>query len=123
MLEDIEDIGPVVAKSIYDWFEDKRNQDLLNKLDKAGVRIASSQLKVKSSKLAGKTFVLTGTLGAMSREEAKQKIKALGGRASSAVSGSTDYVVAGEDPGSKLAKAESLGIKVVDEEEFLKLIK
>ncbi len=121
-LEAIDGVGDVVAKSIYDWFRDKNNQHLLERLLKQ-VKIKKPGNPVsKSGKFSGKKFVLTGTMETMSRDEAKEKIRALGGEVSSSVSKNTDYVVAGETPGSKYDKALSLGIKIIDEKEFKKLI-
>ena len=121
-LQQIQDIGPAVAKSIFDSFHDKRHRELIRKLDQAGVALDSGKLKTKSSKLAGLSFVLTGTMEGMSREEAKERIRALGGETSESVSGKTSYVVAGAEPGSKLAKAQKLGVKVLNEAEFLNLL-
>jgi len=120
-LESIEDIGPKVAESIKNWFEEKNNQKLLEKLDKVGVEIEKPE--TVSLKLKGKTFVLTGTLSTMTREEAKERIKRLGGKVSSSVSVQTDFVVAGTEPGSKYDKAKELGVKILKEEEFLEMIK
>ncbi len=123
-LEKIEGIGPIVAQSIVDWFKDKENQKLLSKLLKH-ITIknpSSSKLLAPSSKLSGKTFVLTGTLSSMSRDEAKQKIRAQGGDISSSVSKETAFVVAGENPGSKHEKAQTLGVKILSEEEFKNLL-
>jgi DNA ligase (NAD+) len=122
-LEKLPDVGPIVAKSIYSWFRDKHNLAILEKLEKNGVRIISRKSKVESRKLSGKTFVLTGALESLTRNEAKAKIRELGGSVSSSVSKNTDYVVAGADPGSKYDKAVKLGIKIMSEEEFIKLIK
>ena len=123
-LEQIEGIGPIVAKEIVEWFKDKENQKLLSKLLKH-VKISSSpsKLSAPSSKLSDKTFVLTGTLSSMTRDEAKEKIRSLGGSISSSVSSETDYVVVGENPGSKYAKAEELGVKTLSEKEFQNLLK
>ncbi len=121
-LQEIQDIGPVVAKSIYDWFRETRNVKLLEKLERAGVRLQSAKRLALSDKLKGRTFVLTGTLESMGREEAKEKIRALGGDISESVSKQTDYVVAGGDPGSKYEKAKKLGIEVVDEKKFLGML-
>ncbi len=121
-LQQVQDIGPAVAKSIYEYFQDKRHQEFIKKMDKAGVILESEKLKVKSKKLEGQTFVLTGTMEGTSREEAKEKIRALGGETSESVSGKTSYVVAGAEPGSKLQKAEKLGVKVLNEAEFLALL-
>ena len=121
-LQEISDIGPVVAKSIYDWFREKRNINLLEKLEKVGVEIAVEPLKAKSLKLKAQTFVLTGTLESMSREQAKEKIRALGGDVNESVSKNTSFVVAGAEPGSKYDKAKKFGVKILDEKEFLVLL-
>ncbi|AKM83815.1 TPA: NAD-dependent DNA ligase LigA [Candidatus Campbellbacteria bacterium] len=122
-LESVYGIGDVVAKSIYDWFRDKKNLHLLEKLFKQ-VKIKTGLGPTQSKgKLEGKKFVLTGTMENMGRDEAKTKIRALGGDISSSVSKAVDYVVAGENPGSKYDKAVELGVKVLSEEEFLRLIK
>jgi len=123
-LRGIEGIGEVVAPTIVTWFEDKENRKLFERLLKQ-VRVKKQETrnnKQKQSKLVGKKFVLTGTLGALEREEAKEKIIALGGQVSGSVSKNTDYVVAGDNPGSKADKARELGIKILDEEEFLRLL-
>jgi len=122
-LEKMKDIGPVVAKSIRSWFSTKENKELLKKFKKVGVKIISQKSKVKNQKLRGLAFVLTGALKSMNREEAKKKIRALGGDVSSSVSKETDYLVVGENPGSKYNKAKKLGVKLINEEEFLKIIK
>ncbi len=119
-LESLHDIGPKVALSIKNWFSEKHNQKLLEKLEKVGIELIKPQ--IKESKLTGKTFVLTGTLKSMSREEAKELIKRLGGHVSSLVSKNTNFVVAGNEPGSKYKKAKAMGIKVIDEAEFLKMV-
>lgn len=120
-LNSIPNIGGVVAKSIFDWFNDSRNQKLLARLEKE-IKILNPEQKRKQ-KLKGSTFVLTGELEAMSRDQAKEAIRELGGDVSSSVSKLTDYVVAGENPGSKFDKAKELGIKIISEQEFLKLLK
>ncbi len=120
----IKDTGEVVAESIYKWFRDKRNLKFLEKLDKVGVKIVSSGLvRLGRKKLKDKIFVLTGELESMSRNEAKEKIRALGGDISSSVSKNTDFVVAGSEPGSKYEKAKKLNVKIISEQEFLKIIK
>jgi DNA ligase (NAD+) len=121
-LQEIPDIGPAVAASIHDWFRTERNAKLVEKLERAGVRIENQKSKIKNQKLAGVTFVLTGTLSSLSRDAAKEKIRALGGDVSESVSKQTSYVVVGENPGSKSDRAKQLGVKVLDEKEFLKLI-
>ena len=119
--QDLEDIGPVVAKALYDFWRDEHSLLLLKKLENAGVRAV---LSVKSSGgvLENKTFVLTGTLNLLSRSEAKQKIISLGGKVKDSVVKETDYVIAGTDPGSKLAQAQKLGVIILTEDDFLKLI-
>ena len=120
-LEKIPDVGPEVSKSIYDWFKAKRNQKLIDDLIQAGVKILPPEKVGK--KLTGRTFVLTGTLETITREETKEKIRLLGGEISETVSKKTDYVVVGKGPGLKLVIAKKLGVKIIDESEFLKLIK
>ena len=120
-LEKIEGIGPKVAASIKDWFSQEENIKLLKDLDKAGVSIEIE--KIKSAKLLGESFVFTGELDSMSREQAKEKIRELGGKVNNAVSRETDLLVLGEKPGSKHKKAKGLGLKIISEEEFLEIIK
>ena len=122
-LQEIPDVGPKVAQNIYDWFRSERNIKFLEKLEKVGIEIEISQLKAKSSKLKDKIFVLTGGLESMSREQAKEKIRELAGDISESVSKKTDYVVAGSEPGSKYEKAKRLGVKTIDEKEFLAILK
>ncbi len=123
-LEELEDVGPIVAKSIYDWFRDEHNIKVLEKLEKADVKI---KLNIKNSisnaNLKGKVFVLTGGLVGLTREEAKVKIRELGGKISSSVSKKTDLVLAGTNPGSKYEKAKKIGVKVINEKEFLEMIR
>ena len=122
-LEAINGIGPKVAASIYEYFHNKEDLKLVDDLLKAGVSIKNIESKNKApKKLAGLSFVLTGTLQHLSRDKAKQKIRALGGNISSAVSKSTAYLIAGENTGSKFDKAKKLGVKIIEEEEFLKMI-
>jgi DNA ligase (NAD+) len=121
-LQEIPDIGPKVAQSIYDWFHEKRNTAFLERLEKVGVEIKSEKREAKSEKLAGKSFVLTGILESMSREQAKEKIRALGGDVNKSVSKNTSYVVAGSEPGSKLEKAKQLKVEILNEKEFLKQV-
>ena len=118
-----EDVGEVIAQSIVQWTSQDRNRNLIERLRKAGLNFESSMhhSAAAAGPLAGKTFVLTGTLPSMSREEATAKIEALGGRVSSSVSKKTDFVLAGEEAGSKLEKARKLGIPVIDEAEFLRM--
>jgi DNA ligase (NAD+) len=123
----IRDIGPAVSQSIVNWFKETRNIQFIEKLDAVGIKIENLKLNTSAGgenlKLSGKTFVLTGTLSAMDREMAKEKIRSLGGSISESVSSKTSYVVAGTEAGSKLAKALKLSVPVLTEDEFLKLIK
>ncbi|HTU63896.1 MAG TPA: NAD-dependent DNA ligase LigA, partial [Polyangiales bacterium] len=118
-LERINDVGPRVSEAIREFFDEPRNRDLVERLRAAGLRFTGEKRK-KSSQLEGQTFVLTGTLPNLTREDAKAKIESAGGRVSGSVSKKTHYVVAGEDAGSKLDKARELGVKVLDEAELLK---
>jgi len=122
-LQKVPDIGPKVAQSIYDWFREERNRKFLERLEKAGVEVEAPAPRAAAGKLTGKTFVLTGSLASMSRDEAKEKIRAQGGDASESVSKKTDYVVAGAEPGSKYEKAKKLGVHTIDEKEFLALLR
>ncbi len=122
-LQNIPDIGPIVAKSIFDWFHAAKNAKFLERLEKAGVEVVKSRTpNPESQELSGSTFVLTGTLSSMSRDEAKDKIRELGGDVSEVVSKATTYVVVGENPGLKYDKAKKWGIKILNEEEFKKVI-
>jgi len=119
--EAILDIGPVVSKSIYEWFHDKDNLKFLEKLEKH-VKIVAPEPKKGSQKLEGKTFVLTGSLETMSRDQAKAKIRELGGDTAESVSSKTSYVVVGSESGSKAERALELGITILEEQDFLKLL-
>jgi len=121
-LEKIDGVGVVVARSIFEWFQDKSNEKLLEKLLK-NIIIKPAYRSNKNLSLSGKTFVLTGTMETLSRDDAKDRIKSLGGKVSSSVSSKTDFVVMGSDSGSKLEKAEKLGVKVINEKGFLGLLK
>jgi DNA ligase (NAD+) len=114
-------IGDVVAQSLTEWCTDDASEELMTKLDDAGVVCLQSEGSGLSQTFAGKTFVLTGTLPVLSREEARRMIKDRGGNVSSAVSKKTDYVLAGEDAGQKLSDAKELGVTIIDEAEFRKL--
>lgn len=122
-LQEAPDIGPKVAQSIYDWFRESRNVRFVERLGKAGIEVEAEPQSAKKGRLAGKTFVLTGSLSSMSRAAAKEKIRELGGDASETVSRKTSYLVAGTDPGSKYEKAKKMGVKILNEGEFLKLLK
>ena len=121
-LSNIEGIGGIIAQSIYDYFRDENNLTMLEELRLAGVN-PTSKAKPKSDKLAGKTFVLTGTLQNMTRDEASALIKSHGGKTASSVSKKTSYVLAGENAGSKLDKAQDLGVIILTENDFLEMIK
>ncbi len=121
-LEAIEDVGPITAANIAGWFRGAQSRHLIERLKEAGVKMENTE-EASDDRLAGQTIVLTGTLSAMSRSEAEGRIQALGGKAASSVSKKTSLVVAGENAGSKLTKAEELGVKVIGEEEFLNMIK
>jgi DNA ligase (NAD+) len=122
-LAEAEDIGEVIAQSLVNWHGDARNQKLIERLRAAGLNFKSElyQPRAKAGPFAGKIFVLTGTLPTLKREEAAAKIESLGGKVSGSVSKKTNFVVAGEEAGSKLDKAQKLGVKIIDEKEFLKL--
>jgi len=120
-LQMVSDVGPVVAKHIVSFFSENHNRDVIEKLLQADIRWEKVAV-MKDLPLAGKTFVLTGTLQTMSRDEAKEKLENLGAKVAGSVSSKTHYVVVGADAGSKLAKAEVLGVPVLTEEEFLKLL-
>ncbi len=120
-LQTLQGIGPKIGESVYQFFRDRNNRKLVERLEKAGVSLEERR-NVPSLRLSGKTFVLTGTLASMTRSEAKERIEGLGGVVASNVSRQTDYVVAGEEPGSKFNKAKQLGISILDEREFQKLL-
>ncbi len=122
-LQQVDDIGPRVGESIIEFFGDKENRVLVEELNRNGVRIKNQESRIRNGKFEGKIFVLTGTLSSMGRDEAKDKIRALGGEVSGSVSKNTDFVVAGEEAGSKLDKAQALGVAILDEEQFLKMLK
>jgi len=121
-LSQIFEIGSIVAASIREWFDQSRNKKLVRELNRAGVVMNSPLTADLPRTFEGKTFVLTGTLPNLKRDDARDLIEARGGRVSSSVSRKTDYVVAGEDPGSKLDKARQLGLTILDENQFLKLV-
>jgi DNA ligase (NAD+) len=119
-LMDVSDVGDIVAESIVEYFKDKKN---LKHLDDLLKYIKLDKIEKAKQTLAGKTFVLTGSMEAMTRDEAKEKIRSLGGDVSSSVSKNTDYVVAGAEPGSKLDKAKKLGVKIISEKDFVAMLK
>lgn len=123
----VEDFGPIVSASIYEFFRDKHNLNILEKINNFKIELIvknplTSHLKV-NSKILGKTFVVTGTLASLTRDEAKAKIKELGAKVLPSVSKKLDFLVVGDNPGSKYQKAKELGVKILDENEFIKLIK
>ena len=120
-LAEIDQIGPTMAKSIYEYFHDPENQSVINELLAAGVKPERPRIQ-RSDNLAGKTIVVTGTLEKFSRQQAEQTIRQAGGKPSSSVSKKTDFVLAGENPGSKLDKARKLGVEVIDEKQFMEMI-
>ncbi len=120
-LADIDQIGPTMAKSVYEYFRDPKNRSTIEQLLAAGIRAEQPRTR-RSNKLAGKTIVVTGTLENFSRQQAEQAIRQAGAKPSSSVSKKTDYVLAGENPGSKLDKAKTLGVEIIDEKQFVKMI-
>jgi DNA ligase (NAD+) len=121
-LQKAEEVGPKVAESIYQFFREPRNQDLIERLRSAGLQFEYRARRRHGGPLSGKTFVLTGTLVNLTREEARQQIEIAGGKVSSAVSKKTSFLVAGEDPGSKLDKAREWGVEVIDEKRLIELL-
>jgi len=121
VLEAIDGIGPIVAASVAAFFRQAENRAMLDRLKAAGVEIATANPPADAG-LAGLTFVLTGTLEAMPRSRAKQRIEAAGGQVAGSVSGKTDFVVAGASPGAKLDKARQLGVRVIDEKRLLAML-
>lgn len=118
----IKDIGQVMTKCLVEYFSNKDNKKFLDKLEQAGIQISRAK-PLTAGKFSGQSFVLTGTLESLSRDEAKDKIRNLGGEVSESVSKKTDYVVAGAEPGSKYDKAKKLRVKIIGEKEFLEIIK
>ena len=117
-LSQINDIGPIVANSIIEFFSQEQTQDLIQKLKEAGVNTEAKEEENIDNRFEGKTFVLTGTLENYTRGEASNLIEKFGGKTSSTVSKKTDYVLAGEEAGSKLTKAQNLGVTILTEAEF-----
>jgi DNA ligase (NAD+) len=120
-LEEVDEVGPRIAESIAEFFHEPRNRQLVERLRDAGLTLKGKR-RERGTRLAGKTFVLTGTLSRFTRDEAKKKIEDAGGRVSGSVSKKTDYVVAGSDAGSKLDKAKELGVAVIGENEMEELL-
>lgn len=121
-IKEVRDIGDISAKTIFDYFNDQVNRDIIDRMKAYGVNMELKDSGITSDILAGKTIVITGTLPTLSRNEAKELVEANGGKAAGSVSKKTDYVLAGEAAGSKLTKAQELGIPVIDEAEFLQMI-
>ena len=119
----VDEIGPIVANSIKEFFEQEQTKDLIKRLKNAGVNMTRLKSDEEDDRFAGKTFVLTGTLEKYTREEASDIIEKFGGKTSSSVSKKTSYLLAGEDAGSKLTKAQSLGIQIISEDEFIEMCK
>lgn len=122
-IEHVREIGPKIAESVYEFFRTKNNRIIIDRLKKAGLQFEVSGKETKSNKFSGLTFVLTGTLEKYKRENAKKIIEDLGGNVTSSVSKKTDFVLAGSEAGSKLDKANKLGVKVISEQDFEKMIK
>jgi DNA ligase (NAD+) len=116
------EVGPKVAHSIRGFFEEQRNRDLVERLRQERLQFTYAAPKRSGGALSGLTFVITGTLPSLSREEAKQRIEAAGGKVAGSVSRKTSYVLAGEEAGSKLAKAQELGVKIIDEAALVRMI-
>lgn len=121
-INNIEGIGDTMAEAICKWFNDKKNIAYLEKLYKVGIKLQISTI-ISGGKLAGKSFVITGTLSSMTRDQAKELIKSIGGKIHSSITKDTTYLIAGQSPGSKMKKARELGIKIIDENEFKELLK
>ena len=125
-LQQIDGIGPNTAQGIVDWFARTENLDVIKKLKRAGVQTIedrNEQFSTELEKLAGLTFVVTGTLPTLGREEVKEWIQSFGGKVTDSVSAKTDYLVLGENPGSKLEKARQLNVKIIDEQGLKQLVK
>jgi DNA ligase (NAD+) len=123
-LKGVEEVGAVVAQSVADFFELPANQALIARLRESGLTLEEQRREPTetNAQFAGKTFVVTGTLSQFTRDEIHEKIKALGGKASGSISAKTDFLIAGEKAGSKLAKAESLGVAVLTEDDFQRML-
>jgi DNA ligase (NAD+) len=122
-LTSVSTIGPKIAESVLSFFKVERNKVIIDKLRKAGVRLAQKEITAGRRTLEGMEFVITGKLKSFSREEAEERIKSLGGSAKSDVTKKTNYLVVGEDPGSKVERAQTMGIKQIDENDLLRMLK
>lgn len=121
-LQNVEGVGGVASEEISSWFKDKNNKELVDRLLRAGVKVENPKKRPTGGRLKDKTFVLTGSLKSLTREEAEERIRAQGGESTDSVSRNTDYVVVGREPGSKLTQAEKLGLRILSEKEFLKIL-
>jgi DNA ligase (NAD+) len=123
-LQQAEDVGPVMAQSIRDFFDNPRNQAVIEKLRQAGLKMREKAAPkgTATGPFAGKTVVVTGTLNKLSREEAKESLRKAGATVTDSVSKKTDFLIVGENAGSKLDKAAKLGVKTIDEQEFLRML-
>ncbi len=122
-LEEIKDIGSVVSSSIYKFFHEESSLKFVKKLKKCGIKIQDEKVKTKGLKLKGLNFVLTGTLISADRDKTKNLIRSLGGKISESISKNTNYLIVGQKPGSKLKKAQKIGVKIINEKEFINIIK
>jgi DNA ligase (NAD+) len=123
-LQEIHEIGPEIAASVESFFQEEQNLQVIQRMQDLGVKVEEIEIETRGAQqpFSGKSFVLTGTLEDINRDEAKLKIESFGGRVMSSVSKKTDYVIAGTEPGSKLKKAEKLGITILEEDEFTSLL-
>ena len=122
-LQSVQGIGPQIAVSVVRFFADKHNRRIIERLETAGVQLVRKKARAAvSQRFAGKTFVLTGTLSSLTRDEARQRIESMGGKVVSSVSKNTDFVVVGEEPGSKLEKARELDRPLLDEKKFITML-
>ena len=121
-LTDTPEMGPVMAESVYNFFQNKENIKILKKLKDAGIKMTGKIKKASAGPLAGKSVVITGTLKDLSRSDAEEAVRKAGGNPSSSVSKNTDFLLAGEEPGSKLDKAKALAVRVINEEEFKRML-
>jgi len=121
-LQRAEEVGPKVAESLFRFFREPRNRELVDRLRDAGLQFTYQSTRIRGGPFDGLTFVLTGTLPTLSREQAKSLIEAAGGKVAGSVSKKTGYVLAGEDAGGKLTKARALGLRIIDEGQFLNLL-
>lgn len=122
-LASIEGIGPIIARSVHEFFKSEENLNLIQEFRLAGLKMSDDTVPVSENRFENKTFVFTGTLSSMTRDEAGEKVKTLGGKVSNSISKKTNFLVAGDKTGSKLIKAEKFGVKILSENEFLEMIK